>query len=155
MHFHGRWERVSVNPQVICDIGHNAPALRDNFSRLGSMLESGECTSLVILYGIMADKDLGAILPLMPKKASWVLVSPATSRALPSDELLSRCRAYWSENGFDTAMLEDGGSVSDGLEIALSKASLDGERPLVYAGGSTFVVSEVIKALGLEKGLES
>ena len=34
MDFHGRWERLSTNPDVICDIGHNAPALTYNFGQL-------------------------------------------------------------------------------------------------------------------------
>ena len=28
MDFHGRWERLSVSPQVLCDIGHNPQAIR-------------------------------------------------------------------------------------------------------------------------------
>ena len=42
MDFHGRWERLSTNPDVICDIGHNAPALKYNFGQLNSYLESGK-----------------------------------------------------------------------------------------------------------------
>lgn len=34
MDFHGRWERLFTNPDVICDIGHNAAALKYNFAQL-------------------------------------------------------------------------------------------------------------------------
>lgn len=41
MGFHGRWERLSTNPDVICDIGHNAPALTYNFGQLKNIWRQG------------------------------------------------------------------------------------------------------------------
>ena len=36
--FRGRWEKVSDDPWVICDIGHNEHGLRYNFAQLDAML---------------------------------------------------------------------------------------------------------------------
>ncbi|MBP5234586.1 MAG: bifunctional folylpolyglutamate synthase/dihydrofolate synthase, partial [Bacteroidales bacterium] len=63
--FHGRWEKISDQPDVICDIGHNAHALRNNFAQLSGLLESGEYATLIIIYAVMSDKDLKSIIPLM------------------------------------------------------------------------------------------
>ncbi len=85
MDFHGRWERLCTSPEVICDIGHNAAALEGNFRRLEA---SGK--RLIIVYAVMADKDLGAILPLMPRQASYIFTTPKTRRALPAEDILAR-----------------------------------------------------------------
>ena len=127
----GRWETLHKKPQVICDIGHNPPALRLNFSRLAAMGRK-----LIIVYGIMADKDLEGIAPLLPADATYILVSPETPRALPHHALferLSRLRPGLS--------LREAPGVADGIALALSLA---GPRDLIYIGGSTFVVTEAI-----------
>jgi len=138
MNFHGRWERLSENPLVIADIGHNAQALESNFRQLEALGRP------VIVYGIMADKDLDAIIPLMPRSASWIFTTPATKRALPAEEILRRC------NMPDAVAVP---SVEDAVRHAMSLASsvipgeAEGSRP-VYIGGSTFVVAEALPCFG-------
>ena len=90
MNFHGRWERLSAQPYVVADIGHNAHALQHNFAQLERRVQSGQFASLIIVYGIMADKDLDAILPLMPLDATYIFAAPESARALPASELLRR-----------------------------------------------------------------
>ena len=68
--FHGRWERIMTDPTVICDIGHNEHGLKLNMKRLSEMLATGECGSLVIVYGIRSDKDFHSIAHLLPTQAS-------------------------------------------------------------------------------------
>ena len=127
----GRWERLREDPEVICDIGHNPPALAHNFRRLA---ESGR--PLLIVYGIMADKDLAAIRPLMPPHAHYFLVAPHGERALPVEALAARME------GLRYTIC---GEVAEGVREALDAAS---RTPgcILYIGGSTFVVAE---ALGL------
>ena len=125
----GRWERLNADPEVICDIGHNPPALEINFWRLR---ESGR--PLLIVYGIMADKDLDAIRPLMPADAHYFLVAPQGERALPVAALAARM------DGFRCTVCA---SVKDGVYQALDEAEkIPGS--LVYIGGSNFVVAEAI-----------
>ena len=125
----GRWEKLFDSPETICDIGHNPPALRINFDRLR---QSGR--PLFIVYGIMADKDLGSILPLMPKEAKYFIAAPDIPRALPAEELAGRM------SGFDTVCC---GSVASACTEALRQAR-DIEDSLVYIGGSNYLVSECI-----------
>ena len=125
MHFHGRWERLREKPLVIADIGHNAHALASNFQALEAMNRP-----LIIVYGIMADKDLDSIIPLMPKRARYIFVAPDTPRARPAEDIRRRC------GGGITAP-----SVKAGMEMALEEAT---EDTVIYIGGSTFVVAEVL-----------
>ena len=82
--------RLSELPFVICDIGHNPQAVQYNFAQLRRYVEEGRCSSLIIVYGIMADKDLDSILPLMPVDATYIFAAPDTARALPAAEILKR-----------------------------------------------------------------
>ena len=127
----GRWEILQENPTVICDIGHNPPALAHNFGQLTST----ECP-LIIVYGIMADKALDDIAPLMPSRARYILCAPDTPRALPVTELHKRLSALRPELNLSVSP-----SVKDAVSSALELASPD---TIIYIGGSTFVVAEAI-----------
>ncbi len=144
----GRWQRICTKPEVICDIGHNPPALKENFGRLKKLQEEGR--SIIIVYGIMADKDLSGIAPLMPDAARYILAAPDNRRAMPAEELLQRLKQLRPDlncqigAGYGT----DGtpgpeGSVQGAVRQALSLAQ-DLPKPLIYIGGSTFVVAEAL-----------
>ena len=133
MGFHGRWERLRERPTVIADIGHNAHALRHNFAQLEARVDSGENDALIIVYGIMADKDLDAILPLMPRRATYLFATASTPRALSSAEILKRYGVSANASAF--------GTVKEAVEKALELATPDS---LIYIGGSTFVVADAL-----------
>lgn len=135
MHFHGRWERLRRDPLVIADIGHNAHALRHNFSQLEAMDRP-----LIIVYGIMADKDLDAIIPLMPRNATYIFTSPATPRALPAQDILDRFLSSRPSKASGEIPIVIP-SVADAVKKALEIATKDS---VIYIGGSTFVVSEAL-----------
>ena len=150
---HGRWETLCEHPLVIADIGHNPAALSHNFARLRAMLDEGACSALVIVFGIMADKDLDSILPLMPEDATYVFASPSTERALPAGEILARwkvsrrsgpSRAYTADSVRDAVRmaLSLAGKLSESLSRSASAAP--GAPVCVYIGGSAFVVAEAI-----------
>ena len=145
--FHGRWEVLSRDPLTICDIAHNPPALKVNFGKLERMLGAGECDALIIVYGVMADKDLGSIMPLMPQRAEYILVEPRSARSMKVDELYRRMVAV-VEPVETTSRITAAGDVKTGVNLALERAAklaAQGRKPLVYIGGSTFVVSEAIE----------
>lgn len=146
MDFHGRWEKLSAHPYVLCDIGHNAAALRYNYAQLSEMLASGKYTSLTIVYGVMADKNLDDILPLLPQDAALVFTTPETARALPAEDIMCRYKAFCERSGRPVGRACAAGPVRDAVACALKIAETDGGgKPLVYIGGSTFVVSEAVK----------
>ncbi|MBQ6015845.1 MAG: hypothetical protein IJL22_06055 [Bacteroidales bacterium] len=161
----GRWQRICEKPEVICDIGHNPPALKENFARLealanGEGLASKQPRTVIIIYGIMADKDLAGIAPLMPAKAKYILAAPDNQRAMRAEELAARlkalrpdldCRvserpvASKAEAGRDEPAAEAcrEGSVAAAVRQALDLAQ-DLPNALIYIGGSTFVVAEAL-----------
>lgn len=138
--FHGRWEKLCANPEVIADIAHNPPALKVNFGRLEALKRP-----LYLVFGIMADKDLDSVASLIPAGTQCRLAAPSTPRALAAGELESRlgslrpdlsCRSY--------------PSVALALESAMQDAGKEKDA-LVYVGGSTFVVSEAAASLKVGK----
>ena len=152
--FRGRWERLSDLPFVICDIGHNPQALQYNFGQLRRYVEEGRCSSLIIVYGIMADKDLDSILPLMPVDATYFFTAPQTARALPAGELLKRFTAF--QGGKPSLRTYAADTVRQAVQMALQLAQTLSQQtnrsasaskpvpPLVFIGGSAFVVAEAL-----------
>lgn len=149
MDFHGRWEKLSSDPPVIADIGHNAHGLRYNFRQLEQYLASGRCTDIIIVYGAVADKDLDAVFPLMPVNASYIFTNASGRRALPAGQLLERYLTFISSADAEIPHAEACGTVAEAIARAFAMA---GEirrkdrsaRPMIYVGGSTYVVSEAI-----------
>ena len=142
--FHGRWERIMTDPTVICDIGHNEHGLRLNMKRLSDMLAGGECGGLVIVYGIMSDKDFRSIAHLLPAEAHYVFTSAPGPRALPAEALAQKYEAYCAEEGITCAPYHVEQDPSKAMKMALETAA-DMNEPLIYVGGSTYVVAEIIR----------
>lgn len=150
--FRGRWEKISDDPYVICDIGHNEHGLRHNFSQLERMLAEGECTDLIMVYGSVADKDVDAVLHLMPADATFVFTQAHGKRALPAEDVRERYLSFCAGTGRKAGNVHCCGTVIEAVELAfglaasLKEADADA-RPLIYVGGSTYVVSEAVAAL--------
>ena len=164
MDFHGRWEKLSDEPFVICDIGHNSHGLKYNFAQLEDMMKSGRFDRLTVIYGAMADKDVDEIMRMLPSCAEMVFVTAPGRRAMPAGEIM---RKYLDAGGRQEnavcaedmcSALEMAGALPGGLcgSEALggtetvadgSRATVSGTgkaRHLVYIGGSTYVVAEVV-----------
>lgn len=146
----GRWECLRRdNFLFIFDIGHNPPALRENFERLEVLSDSGK-TPVTIVYGVMADKDVAGIAQLLPSWADYLLVAPDTPRAMPSDRLLRVLSDLRPD-----LRLRDAGGVGDAVSQFIGNA--DSDSPcnenvpgrIIYIGGSTFVVAEALPLFSL------
>ena len=149
--FRGRWETLSENPRIICDIGHNAHGLKYNFRQLERMLAEGECGRLVIVYGTVADKDFSSVFPLMPDNAVYVFTNASGRRACPSDEVMRGFLAYRASAGKPEVEAYSVPAVRDAVALAM-KLEKGG---LLYIGGSTYVVSEAVAFLESESFLKS
>ena len=149
--FRGRWEQILAEPRVICDIGHNEHGLKYNFAQLRQMQDSGEVSKLIIVYGSVADKDVDAAVSLFPENAVYIFTRAQGKRAMPAEAVREKYLAVCASKGCcpsETYCLED---VGDAVRLALSIAGdcLGSESvgPLVYIGGSTYVVSEAVAML--------
>ncbi|MBR5274141.1 MAG: bifunctional folylpolyglutamate synthase/dihydrofolate synthase [Bacteroidales bacterium] len=150
--FRGRWEKISDDPYVICDIGHNEHGLRHNFSQLERMLAEGDCTDLIMVYGSVADKDVDAVLHLMPADATYVFTQAHGKRALAAEIVRERYLTFCAETGRKAEKVHCCGTVIEAMSHAFRLAASLKEadetaRPLIYVGGSTYVVSEAVAAM--------
>ena len=148
--FRGRWEKISEDPFIICDIGHNGHGLKYNFSQLARMRNSGECSDLIIVYGSVADKDVDASLHLLPENASYVFTRAQGKRALDAETVRERYMEFCEETGRETENVYVADTVAEAMDIAFRlneslKAIDKGSHPLIYVGGSTYVVSEAME----------
>ena len=150
--FRGRWEKLSDNPYVICDIGHNEHGLKYNFAHLERMKTEGKCTDLIIVYGSVADKDVDSVIHLMPQDAIYVFTQAQGKRALQADNIRDRYLTFCEENSSSIDRVRCAGTVVEAMNLAYEivagiVAADPDARPLIYVGGSTYVVSEAVAIL--------
>lgn len=135
----GRWMKVGENPVVICDTGHNEGGWRHISRQLAS--HQGP---VVAVLGFVNDKDISHILPLIPERAEIIYTRASVPRALPVDEL-ARAGESAGRPGLTAPDVE--GALAMARRMAGSATCLPGEKPLVFVGGSTFVVADLLAAL--------
>jgi dihydrofolate synthase/folylpolyglutamate synthase len=126
----GRWQVLRENPKVICDTAHN----KDGLQLVMEQLAAENYEKLHIVLGVVNDKDLTSVLPLFPKNAIYYFCKPKIPRGLDASLLLSQAR------GFELVG-EDYISVKKAYLAATEVASA---KDLIFVGGSTFVVAEVL-----------
>lgn len=128
--FAGRWQVLGKSPLIIADTGHNEEGIHEVLKQLLSI----PCRKLHIVLGMVNDKDVAALLKLMPRHATYYFCSPDIPRGLKS-ELLQK----------EAASLGLKGKSYKSVRRALSRAEeAAGKNDVIYVGGSTFVVAEVV-----------
>ena len=126
----GRWQLLNKSPKVICDTAHNIEGL----SLVLNQLKKEDFDQLHIVLGVVADKNLDAILPLFPKNAIYYFCKPAVIRGLAVAKLQQKARAYELIGASYV-------TVSEAYKIAMTAAKT---KDLIFIGGSTFVVAEIL-----------
>ena len=126
----GRWQTLSEDPLTICDCGHNI----DGVEQIVELLKTTEHNQLHIVWGMVSDKDPEKILSLLPKDAHYHFCAPDIPRAMPLQDLEQQAQ----DHGLSGTSY---GSVSEAL-VGAQKAAKDND--LIFIGGSTFVVAEVV-----------
>lgn len=128
--FMGRWQQIHENPTAICDTAHNSHGLKIVLNQIAKQ----KFDVLRIVFGVVNDKDLADILPLMPKDAKYYFAKPNVSRGLDAKVLQDKAANYGLKGEVYT-------SVSEAYKRALGDSS---KNDFVYVGGSTFVVAEIL-----------
>ncbi|HKL72503.1 MAG TPA: folylpolyglutamate synthase/dihydrofolate synthase family protein [Marinilabiliaceae bacterium] len=126
----GRWQILGQNPAIICDTGHNEDGVR----RIVEQLSQEKYEKLHIVLGVAEDKDVKEILSLLPTHAIYYFTCAKSPRSLPPNKLKEMGRVLHLQG-------ESYNSVHDAFISAKKNASAN---DLVFIGGSTFVVAEVI-----------
>jgi len=126
----GRWQILSYQPMVICDTAHNKEGLTDVLKQLSEVAHE----KLHIVLGVVNDKNLETLLPMFPKTAQYYFCKPNIPRGLDAvilQEKAAKCSLY--------------GGIYTSVDQALKKAKTIAKTDdLIFVGGSTFVVAEVV-----------
>jgi dihydrofolate synthase / folylpolyglutamate synthase len=126
----GRWQVLQEDPLAICDIGHN----RDGIGEVLGMIGLTPHKNLHFVLGLVADKNIDPVLELLPVTAEYYFCKAGIPRAMDATELRKAASAYGLRgNIFAT--------VKEAYHAALQNA---GKNDMVFVGGSTFVVAEVV-----------
>ena len=126
----GRWQILGENPRVICDTAHNFEGL----SLVMNQLKKEEYEQLHIVLGVVSDKNLDDILPLFPQNAKYYFCEPNIPRALNVKELKVKAAGF-------NLLGEVFTSVNQAYKSVKDQAT---KKDLIYIGGSTFVVAEIL-----------
>lgn len=125
----GRWEMIQKQPRVILDVAHNEHGMHALLEQLSSL----HYPQLHIVTGMVKDKDINAVLNLLPKTARYYFTQSHIPRALPYLELTALAK----EHGLTGTSFEE---VNEALSAAIKNAN---QQDIVLVIGSIFLVAEV------------
>lgn len=126
----GRWEVIGQAPLTIADVAHNVDGIR----MVNTMLARTPHDRLRIVLGMVNDKDIDAVLALLPKNAAYHFCKADIPRGMDADML----RLKAEQHGLSGT---SHGSVAEALCAAREQAYAN---DLVLVTGSVFVVAEAL-----------
>jgi len=126
----GRWQKLSENPLIYCDTGHNV----DGIKYVVDQLRLTPHNNLHMVIGAVADKNIDGMLAILPKNATYYFTQASIPRALNHEELRKRASEH---------QLYGHSYPTVALALAAAK-EVSNPNDLIFVGGSTFVVAEVV-----------
>ena len=126
----GRWQVIAQRPTVLVDSAHNEGGL----AFVTRQLQELEYRRLHVVLGAVNDKDIGKMLAMLPTGARYYFARPDIPRGLDAKILQEQAAAHGLHGRTYS-------SVRNALRAARRHAAAE---DLIYVGGSTFVVAEVI-----------
>lgn len=126
----GRWQIVRTHPKVICDTGHNSGGIQ----YVAEQLRLESYRTLRIVIGMVNDKDITAVLRLLPTEATYYFTKAAIPRALDTPQLQAQAASFGLQ-----------GDSFPSVEEAVTQALHDCESDdLLFIGGSNFIIAEAL-----------
>jgi dihydrofolate synthase/folylpolyglutamate synthase len=126
----GRWQQLRERPRVICDTAHN----REGLELVMRQLARQSYRELHLVLGFVKEKKLEQLLPIFPKEALYYITRPNIPRGMDLDLLEQAFR----EAGLNYRRFD---RIDEAYGAALETANPD---DLIFVGGSTFTVAEVV-----------
>jgi len=121
---------LNQQPLTIADVAHN----EDGINRVVEQLKEIPYAHLHFVIGVVNDKDISAILSLLPKTATYYFCKADIPRGL--DAALLQTQA---------AELNLSGEVYKSVDAAYQAANKAAQpNDIVFIGGSVFTVAEVL-----------
>jgi dihydrofolate synthase/folylpolyglutamate synthase len=129
----GRWETIGHNPRSICDTAHNA----NGIAAVIRQIRQVPWKRLHMVWGMVNDKDLDMILPLLPEEAMYYFTRSSVPRSMEAGVLCERAREYGLK-----------GIPYPNVEEAYRAAQKEaGPDDMIFTGGSTFVVADLLNGI--------
>jgi dihydrofolate synthase/folylpolyglutamate synthase len=126
----GRWQIIGNNPLIICDTGHNPAGIKIVMEQINQT----PYKELHIIIGLVNDKDQDEVLSLLPFNAHYYFTKASIPRATDPELLASRAERFGLKGScFST--------VREAVSSAIGNAD---KNDLIFVGGSTFVVAEIL-----------
>ena len=126
----GRWQQLNESPRLICDTGHNI----GGFQYIVPQILAQPCKQLRIVFGMVNDKDINAVLAMMPKHAIYYFAQASVARALDSQSLQTLAKQH-DLHGTTYP------TVKEATQTALAEAD---KEDFIYVGGSSFIVADLL-----------
>ncbi len=126
----GRWQILGANPMIVCDTGHNF----DGITEVVEQIKQTPFKKLHVVFGMVNDKDPDKVLGLLPSDAVYYFTKSSIPRALNENILAEKAAGF----GLVGCCYP---SVGEAFDAAKQNAA---REDLIYVGGSTFVVAEIL-----------
>ncbi|TAF55140.1 MAG: bifunctional folylpolyglutamate synthase/dihydrofolate synthase [Sphingobacteriia bacterium] len=127
--FHGRWEKLQESPDLVLDVAHNM----DGMKLVLEQIELSAYAKVHWVLGMVKDKDIAAVLALLPPGADYYFTQAHIPRALEAGDLMEAALAHGLKGQVYS-------SVNEAIGAALTLAH---PGDLVLVCGSVFLVGEV------------
>ncbi len=134
----GRWQTLNREPLVICDTGHNlagwqylSKQIQETYNRRKQQYKDAH---LRIVFGMVDDKDIDAVMSLLPQYAEYYFTQASTHRAIKVEKV-------------KTLALEKNlrGDAYHTVKDAYAKAlSMSSAGDMIFVGGSSYVVADLL-----------
>ncbi len=126
----GRWQKIGDSPLCIADTAHNLEGL----TYVTMQLDTIRFDTLHIVMGFVNDKDVVAMINLLPQNASYYFSAPDIPRAMPVEKLKDILKGFDIKAHYFS-------SLQEAFSQAKSKAQ---PKDLIFVGGSIFTVAELL-----------
>ncbi len=138
VHWKGRLEVTQHHPTIILDGAHNPLGGQVLFDFLQEQLHDCPGRQLIVILGMMQDKNLGEFLQvLLPLVHSLILTQPQMDRAVPADILAQAVPSH----DFELSV------ISSSWEAYCRVRDTADPSDLICVTGSLFLVGEILQHL--------
>ena len=129
----GRWQTLQERPLVICDTGHNV----GGWEYLAPQIKAQPCRQLRMVFGMVDDKDIDAVLAMLPQTAVYYFTQANNHRAIPATAVAQKALSHGLQGQPFT-------TVSEAYRKALADANDD---DFIFVGGSSYIVADLLSSI--------
>lgn len=126
----GRWQKINDKPLAIADICHNPHGINYILNQLKQL----NSNHLHFVLGMVNDKDIQSVLAMLPKDATYYFCKANIPRGIDANELKEKSKEFGLLGNVYPSVLE-------AYQCALQQAKTN---DIVFVGGSTFTVAEIV-----------